>query len=172
MKCKGENYVLSFQVLSLLEHFRPANKCCLSVCVNNLTDCKRLLSHWRTLGATLANSWGLINSGFQIGRWVDKYGGERQYNIRDQWHQIDRRHAQGLGKVHFIFLQYHLAGRLGKIIAISIWSGHRSMVMDEKRNEMMGENPRKTSFRTLAQVARTMQQSPVEKQHSARFVKS
>ena len=33
----------------------------LSVCVNNLTHCKRLLSHWRTLGATLANSRGLIN---------------------------------------------------------------------------------------------------------------
>ena len=66
-------------------------------------------------------------------------------------------------------LQHHLAGRLGKI-AISICSAHRSMFMDEKRNEMMGENPRKTSFRTLAQVARTMQPSPVEKQHSARFV--
>ena len=42
------------------------------------------------------------------------------------------------------------------------------MVMDQKSNEM-GENPRKTSFRTLARVAQTMQQSPVEKRHSARF---
>ena len=42
------------------------------------------------------------------------------------------------------------------------------MVPDEK----MGENPRKLSFRTLAKVAHTMQQTPVEKQRSARFVRT
>jgi len=56
-----------------------------------------------------------------------------------------------------------------RVVGEMINASDRSTVMDEKRKEPAGENPRKKSFRTLALVAQSLQPSAEEKQYSARL---